>query len=105
MTRVLKTPEGKKIVIDVNNDDCIYTDPTNNNTRGTDLHAHEAKSGKTFFYFYRWSQWENESTRTELCDIRDAEAFLIQRSGEGLVTENEIETAKQYGIDLLEETA
>jgi len=101
--RVLKSDDGKKIVIDVNKDPCIYEDSRYNATRGLDLHAHKAESGKIFFYFYRWSQWENENTDVELCTKEYAEEFLINRSGN--ITEDEIKVAKEYGIDLLEETA
>lgn len=103
MTRVLLTDDGKKVVIDVNSDPCIYEASRGNATRGIDLHVHKAQSGKVFFYFYRWSQWENEDTDVDLCTKEYAEEFLINHSGN--ITEHEIETAKEYGIDLMEETA
>ena len=103
--RVLQTDDGKKVVIDVLKDPCIYNDRRHDETRGNDLHAHKAKSGKTYFYFYRWSQWENEPIETELCTKQAAEEYLVQRSGCGWVSDDEIETAKEYGIDLMEETA
>ena len=105
MSRTLRTGDGKKIVIDVNKDTCIYEDRRQNATRGTDLHAHIAKSGNTYFYFYIWSQWENEDTEVELCTKSAAEDFLINRSTCGSVTDDEIEKAKDAGIDLMEETA
>ena len=104
MTRVLKTADNKKIVIDVNKDDCIYEDRRHNATRGVDLQAHKAKSGEIYFYLYRWSQWENEGAETDLCTKDEAEDFLVTRSANGLISEHEIEVAAQYGIDLLEET-
>jgi len=104
MTRTLKTPDAKKIVIDVAKDDCIYEDRRHNATRGTDLHAHKAQSGKTYFYFYCWSQWENEDTTVDLCTKDAAEKFLIERSTGGLISDDEIENATKHGIDLMEET-
>lgn len=102
---VLRTNDGKKVVIDVEKDSCIFEDRRHNATRGVDLHAHKAKSGKNYFYLYRWSQWENEPTTVDLCTKEEAEAFLIERSTCGFVCDYEIETAAEYGIDILEETA
>jgi hypothetical protein len=104
MLRVLKTTDNKKIVIDVDKDDCIYEDRRYNATRGVDLYAHKAKSEKVYLYMYRWSQWENEDVETELCTENEAADFLISRSANGLISEHEVELAAQYGIDLLEET-
>lgn len=105
MTRTIRTQDGKKVVIDIDNDPCMYEASGQNATRGTDLHAHKAKSGKVFFYFYRWSMWQSENADIDLCSKEEAEEFLIRRSTAGQIGEFEEENAKEYGIDLGEETA
>lgn len=112
---VLRTQDDKKVVIDVQKDVTLYRSPVNppntgtRYTAGTDLLAHTARSGTVYFYFYRWSMWEGDENSFELIEDRnEVEAFLTHKAGlSGWVglDEHEIETAKEYGIDLLEETA
>ena len=111
---VLRTQDGKKAVIDATKDAALYrapVNPPNTGTRytsGTDLLAHTARSGTVYFYLYRWSMWQGSEDSFELIDKETAEAFLTKKAGlAGWATldEREIETAKEYGFDILEETA
>lgn len=112
--KVLRTQDGKKVVIDVSKDSKLYESPVNppntgtRYTTGTDLLAHKARSGNVYFYFYRWSMWQGDEDSFELIDKDTAEEFLIKRaglSGWAGLTEREIERAAEFGIDLMEETA
>ena len=114
MKHVLRTQDDKKVVIDVEKDVKLYRSPVNppntgtRYTSGTDLLAHTARSGNVYFYFYNWSMWEGHEDSFELCSKDSAEKFLTRKaglSGWAGLDEHEIETAKKYGFDLLEETA
>jgi len=111
---VLRTHDGKKAVIDIAKDAKLYRAPVNppntgtQYTSGIDLLAHTARSGNVYFYFYSWSMWEGSNDSFELIDRDAAEAFLTQKAGLAdwaALDEHEIELAKEYGIDILEETA
>ena len=111
---VLRTHDSKKVVIDVSKDVTLYSAPVNppntgsQYTRGTDLLAHTARSGNVYFYLYRWSMWQGSEDAFELCSKTTAEEFLTKKaglSGWAAIDEHEIEKAKEFGIDLLEETA
>ena len=111
---VLRTQDGKKVVIDVSKDTKLYESPVNppntgtRYTRGTDLLAHKARSGNVYFYFYHWSMWQGEEDEFELVDRNTAEEFLVERaglSGWAGLDEHEIERAKEFGLDIMEETA
>jgi len=111
---VLRTQDGKKVVIEAAKDAKVYNAPVNppntgtRYTTGTDLLAHKARSGNMYFYFYRWSMWEGAEESFELIDKAEAEEFLTEMAGLGehaALTGREIETAKEYGIDIMEETA
>lgn len=111
---VLRTQDSRKVVIDVSKDVTLYGAPVNppntgnKYTSGTDLLAHTARSGTTYFYFYSWSMWQGSEDKFELCSRGIAEAFLTRKAelaGWAAIDEHEIQTAKKYGFDLLEETA
>lgn len=111
---VLRTQDDKKVVIDVQKDVRLYNAPVNPNntgtryTTGTDLLVHKARSGKEYLYFYYWSMWQGDEDHFEVCSKETAEAFLVRKAGAAgwaSLDEHEIEIAKEYGIDVLEETA
>ena len=111
---VLRTQDDKKVVIDVKKDTVLYSAPVNppntgnKYTSGTDLLAHQTKSGNVYFYFHYWSMWQGAEDEFELCSKPIAEAFLVRKAGQAgwaALVENEIELAKEFGIDIMEETA
>ena len=115
MRKVLMTPNGKKVVIDRKTDPCLYSAPVNppntgtRYTTGTDLFAHKARSGKMYYYFYEWSMWQGEESSYELCSKSEAEEFLISKlSNDGwdsISEEKAVEIEKDFGFNLLNETA
>ena len=111
---VLRTQDGKKVVIDVSKDKHLYRCPVNppgsgtSGFTGTDLLAHTARSGNVYFYFHHWSMWQGSVDSFSLIDRNTAEEFLIEKaglSGQYGLDEREIEFAKEFGFDLMEETA
>lgn len=110
---VLTTPEGKKVVTD-EKDVCLYSsarNPPNTGTaytRGKDLYAHRAKSGKLYFYTYSWSMWQGEGHTYRLITEEEAQEFLLSRAE--LSDWNSISPAEKEKIleiwpDFFEETA
>lgn len=106
---VLRTEDNKKAVIDVEEDTRLYSAPIMaGHTRGTDIYAHKAQSGAVYFYTHSWSRWQGEPDVFELISREEAEAMLIRLvgiCGDASITDEEIEQAKEFGFDLLEETA
>jgi len=89
MTIVLKTPEGKKIVVDISHDECLYESPHNppntgtRYTSGLDLYAHKARSGIVYYYSYSWSMWQGQEEEFRLMTEEEMKSVLIDRAGEG----------------------
>ena len=111
---VLKTPEGKRVVIDPSTDTKLYDSPQNPPntgtayTRGTDLYAHKARSGNMYFYTYEWSMWQGAEESYELVDHKTAEEFLIEKAGNtgwDSLTEDEAKTAEEHGFEIYQEDA
>ena len=76
--------------------------------RGTDLYAHRARSGNVYFYLHHWSLWQRESSWLELVDRHEALDFLLEKArltNVAAMDEDEIEKAKEFGFNILEETA
>lgn len=112
--KVLRTQDGKKVVVDYSTDTKLYSAPVNppntgtTFTRGTDLLAHKARSGNIYFYTYSWSLWQSEQEEYQLISKKEAEDFLLDKLSKAYpeeMYEHEIETAREFGFDLLEETA
>lgn len=113
MQKVLMTSDGKKVVTS-SNDICLYSAPVNppntgtTFTRGTNLFAHKSRSGNIYFYKYFWSMWQGENSSYELIDKDEAKEFLLVKaglSGYGSLNAKEIEKAREFGFNLLDETA
>ncbi|MBN1892329.1 MAG: hypothetical protein JW780_06060 [Clostridiales bacterium] len=115
-TYTLRTPDGKIVKIDPGEDVRLYDAPHNppntgtSYTRGTDLYAHKARSGKWYFYKYHWSMWQGEGSSYELISDDEAIDFLIDKAGDssywGSLGEGEKEKAIEiFGRDIFEETA
>ncbi|MCF7885882.1 MAG: hypothetical protein K9M80_05250 [Candidatus Marinimicrobia bacterium] len=113
--KVLRTEEGKKVVIDPEVDPCIYKAPVNppntgtSFTRGRDLYSHKAKSGDIYFYSHSWSMWQGEGESFSLLDRDQAIDFLLDKletGGHAGLSEDEArELDQQYDFNLLIETA
>lgn len=104
MPIVLKTPEGKKVVVDISHDNCLYESPHNppntgsSYTRGTDLYAHKARSGTMYYYSYSWSMWQGEEAGYQLMtpdEMREALIDAAGYSGPGRMSDGEKEDIEQ----------
>ena len=86
MTQLLRTPEGKKVVVNAREDACLYAAPHNppntgtSYTSGTDLHYHVSRSGNKYFYTYSWSMWQGTEVSYELLTEDDAREFILDRA-------------------------
>lgn len=86
MAYILMTPEGKKVAINPREDVEIYVAPRNPPntgtiyTAGTDLLAHRARSGKTYFYTLHWSMWEGSQDSYSLLTDDEAKQFLQEKA-------------------------
>lgn len=110
---VLKTPENKIIIVDTNTDPQLYAAPVNppntgtTYTTGEDLYAHKAKSGNIYFYIYSWSMWQGAQPNCKLISKEGAIEFTTDKAGligVAELTESEAEKAKEFGIDMFNET-
>ena len=108
------TPEGKKVVVDRDQDVCLARAPRNppntgtRYTRGVDLYAHKARSGRWYFYTYSWSMWQGEEAHYKLISEAEAKRIFLERMGADYwlrPTEDEIKRALTFWPDLLEEDA
>jgi hypothetical protein len=81
------TPEGKKVVINTDTDECLYEaphNPPNTGTRftsGTDLYAHKARSGKDYFYAHYWSMWQGSGSSYTLITPEEMKIRILELSG------------------------
>lgn len=114
MKKILMTPEGKKVVIDVEKDEEIYSAPRNppntgtTYTSGTDLYRHVARSGNEYFYFYNWSMWQGTESSVELATRNEVERFLVKKAGSSGwdgIDDSDGERFKELGFDIYDETA
>jgi TRAP-type uncharacterized transport system substrate-binding protein len=114
MATILMTPEGKKVAITKKTDVNIYESPRNPPntgtayTAGTDLYAHKARSGKTYFYTYSWSMWQGSQDNYELLTDGEAKQFLLQKAqgtGYNGLDHSEKELAEEYFPGLFDEDA
>ncbi|MFX0133042.1 MAG: hypothetical protein ACFFDN_05280 [Candidatus Hodarchaeota archaeon] len=114
MKAVLMTPESKRVVIDTKTDPCLYSSPQNppntgtTYTRGTDLYYHKSRAGNEYFYFKHWSMWQGEEGSIQLITKDKAEDFLLEKAGNSgwdSLNESDFENLKEFGFNLLEETA
>ena len=114
MKVVLKTPEGKKVVVNEMTDPCLYeapSNPPNTGTRytsGTDLYAHKARSGNIYFYTHSWSMWQGAESEFSLISKEKMESKLVDlmsECGEAYISDSEEETIDQYFPGIFEEDA
>ena len=87
MEYTLRTDDNKIVTINPTEDVQLYDAPRNppntgtEYTRGTDLYAHKARSGKWYFYFDSWSMWQGEDGGYRLLGEQEAINFLIGKAG------------------------
>ncbi len=112
--KVLKTPDGKRAVVNRNRDICLYDSPNNppntgtKYTSGTDLLAHKARSGTVYFYLYNWSMWQGSEDSYELINAETAKEFLLEKAGLtgwAELADSEKERAEEYFPGIFEEDA
>ena len=112
METILRTPEGKKIVIRPREDVCLHDaphNPPNTGTRyisGTDLYAHKARSGKIYFYTYSWSMWQGSQDNYQLLTDEEAREFILHKAeGTGYEGLNDHDLAEEYFPHIFDEDA
>jgi hypothetical protein len=113
MTKVFRLEDGTRFVADVRKDTALYQAPENppntgsRYTAGTNLYVHETKSHGNQFYKYRWSMWQGSESVYEYVTKEQAIEFLESVCGDynGFPDSADTSMLKEYGIDLLEETA
>ena len=114
MSIVLKTPEGKKVVVNIQTDNCLYEAPHNppntgtTYTRGTDYYAHKARSGTMYFYSYSWSMWQGEQSCYQLMSDNEMKDTLIELAGEsgpGRMSDREREDIEKIFAGIFDEDA
>lgn len=110
--KILMTPEGKKVVITPDKDICLYDAPHNPpntglaHTQGVDLFAHKARSGKMYFYVYRWSMWQGTPSSYALITEDKAKEFVLEKAGKEYgLSRHEEERAQMIWPDIFEENA
>lgn len=82
MTRIIVRKDGKKVLLDTEEDELIYDSKwatyrrtgSNNATRGVDLYARKVEN-ENIFYLYHWSAWQGESCYIEEITQEEAEIF------------------------------
>jgi hypothetical protein len=114
MSIVLRTPEGKKVVVDMSHDECLYESPHNppntgtRYTSGLDLYAHKARSGAMYYYSHSWSMWQGHEAEFTLMTDSEIKDMLIAHAGEaghGEPSQREIDLAEKHFPGIFEETA
>ena len=114
MSIVLKTPDGKKVVVDISHDECLYSSPHNppntgtRYTAGTDLYAHRARSGTTYYYSPFWSMWQGTEAEFNLLTSDEMKELLVNHAsdaGPGSMSTNEIATAEKHFPGIFDEDA
>ena len=110
---LLRTPEGKKLVVNLQVDECLYDaphNPTNTGTRytsGTDLYAHKSRSGNIYFYSYDWSMWQGTEDSYTLLTEDETKDFLLNKASiSGHVADGINDSVvEKYFPDLFDEDA
>lgn len=111
---VVRTDDGKKVVLNIRKDLQLYAAPVNpaNTGRdyleGVDLYLHRSTAGMHYFYEYYWSLWQGSEPRVHLLSQAEAEDFLLERAGYtgyGAISSGERAVILEYFPDLFTETA
>lgn len=111
---ILKTPEGKKVKLNTQEDEDLYAaarNPPNTGTAytsGVDLKRHVARSGNPYYYLQHWSMWQGSETWYELISEEEAKEFLLEKAGGTYWTrlsDTERERAEELFPGIFEEDA
>jgi hypothetical protein len=113
MTRIIRLDDGTRYVADIKKDVQLYNAPSNppntgsKYTSGIDLHVHVTKKHGPQFYKYHWSMWQGTESWYQPVSRDEAIEFLEDMSDDynGFPDEDDLELLKEYGIDLVQETA
>ncbi len=114
MAKILRTPDGKIVRVQRDTDTVLYAAPRNPPntgtayTRGTDIYAHVARSGKAYFYAYRWTMWQGEENSYDLMDEQEVKDFLLDKAqlcGWAGLKGEELQAIQRFFPNLFEETA
>jgi len=113
MVHIHRFDDGKRAVLSVNKDTDLYSSPRNppntgsRYTEGSDLHVHKTKNHGLVFYKYNWSMWQGTESYYEVISKDEAIEFLESVVGDyyGFPDKSDIETLKEFDLDITEETA
>ena len=113
MQKVIKEEDGTRWIADTKTDVALYQAPHNppntgsEYTRGTDLYAHKTKRHGERFYLLSWSMWQGEEPNISVVSREEAEGFLEACVGDyfGFPSEDDMAKLKEWGFDVLVETA
>jgi hypothetical protein len=109
--KILMTPEGKKVQVNMSEDKCLYDAPEayllEEKTR-ISLYYHKARSSKGYYYTYHWSdEWLGSGSSCELITEDQAKDFILERafSGSRYVSGrvNESKCCELWGKDFFED--
>jgi len=112
--QVLKTPDGKKVVVNCQTDECLFKaarNPPNTGTAytsGTDLYRHVSRIGNVYYYTFSWSMWQGSVDSYELITEEQAKLFLLNRmmlTGWSKLDEDEIKRAEELFPGIFKEDA
>ena len=97
--------DGKKAIVNSRTDETILevgdragTDRWYDSFRGTDLKAHVTKNGRTVYYLYHWTRYQDEADTIEAVTKEQALDWLMERYH--FADESDIEAAAKYGLEV-----
>lgn len=113
MTKVFRTEDGARYVVDIQKDTALYKAPENppntgsRYTSGIDLYVHETAHHGPQFYKYHWSMWQGSEDYYVPVSKEEATQFLEDMTGDynDFPDADDVELCAKFGIKLLEETA
>lgn len=111
--KVIREPDGTRWIADPNKDVELYHAPRNppntgtTYTSGIDLHVHRTRSHGLRYYLYHWSMWQGTEDWIEPITKNEALKFAEDMAGDywGFPSEDDVELLKEYGLDIMVETA
>jgi hypothetical protein len=114
MVHILKTPDGRKVVVNRQTDECLFKaarNPPNTGTAytsGVDLYRHVSRKGNVYYYTYHWSMWQGSVDTYELITEEEAKQFLLKHmmmTGYDKLDEDEQKRAEELFPNIFEEDA
>ena len=99
--------DGKKAIVNTGTDERILevgdragTERWYDSFRGTDLMAHVTKNGRTVYYLYHWTRYQDEADGIEAVTKDQALNWLMKNYH--FACESEREKAAKYGLNVHE---